>query len=275
VDPHIEYVKTALDACMCVTPKGFAFWYGRDVMEILGYADWTNFLHVVSKAKTACDNSGRFSSNHFHEITEMVSIGSGAKRKRENLALSRYACYLIAMNGDTGKPEVSTAQTYFAEQTRRQEIEQALTDQQRRLLIRDRVKDANKKLFGAAKAAGVKRYGIFYDAGLKGLYGGLGRNDIKRAKGIPAEDDFLDCIDREELAANEFRITQTEAKLKRDGIRGEENATRTHLTVGKRVRQAIEEIEGTMPEDLPAVPSIKRLADKQKKDTKKLKAEEN
>lgn len=275
MEPHIQYVKTALDAKMRVTPKGFPFWYGRDVMEILAYSDWENFLNVVSKAKTACDNSGRFSSNHFLDITEMVKIGSGAKRKRENLVLSRYACYLIAMNGDTAKLEVSTAQTYFAEQTHRQEIEQSLTDQQRRLLIRDRVKDANKKLFGAAKAAGVKRFGIFYDAGLKGLYGGLGRDDIKRVKGIAAADDLLDCIDREELAANEFRITQTEAKLKRDGVRGEEFATQTHYVVGKRVRAAIEEIKGTMPEKLPAVPSIKKLAEKQTKDTKKLKAGEN
>lgn len=275
MESNIEYVKTALDARMRVTSKGFPYWYGRDVMNILGYADWANFLHVVSKAKASCDNSGKFSSNHFLEITEMVSIGSGARRKRENLVLSRYACYLVAMNGDTSKPEVSTAQTYFAEQTRRQEIEQALTDQQRRLLIRDRVKDANKKLFGAAKAAGVKRYGIFYDAGLKGLYGGLGRDDIKRVKGISEDDDLLDCIDREELAANEFRITQTEAKLKRDRIRGEEHATRTHFTVGTRVRKAIEEIKGTMPEKLPAAPSIKKLAEKQSKDTKKLRAEES
>jgi DNA-damage-inducible protein D len=273
MEEKIEYVRNSLDARMRVTPKGFPYWYGRDVMEILGYENWENFLNVVEKAKLACDNSGRSSSNHFLGIREMVSIGSGAKRKRENLALTRYACYLIAMNGDTGKVEVSTAQTYFAEQTRRQELEQALTEQQRRVLIRDRAKSANKKLFGAAKAAGVKRFGIFYDAGLKGLYGGLGLSDIKRVKGISEADDLLDCIDREELAANEFRITQTESKLKREGIRGEENATTTHFVVGRRVRSAIEEIDGTMPEKLPAVPSIKKIAAKQDKDTKRLKGE--
>jgi DNA-damage-inducible protein D len=271
MEPHIEYVKTALDARMKVTPKGHPFWYAREVMEILAYENWENFVRVIEKAKAACDNSGRFSSNHFLDAKEMVQIGSGAKRKRENMVLSRYACYLIAMNGDTTKPEVSTAQTYFAEQTHRQEIEQALTEQQRRLLIRGRVKDANKKLFGAAKAAGVKRYGIFYDAGLKGLYGGHGRDDIKRIKGIAPTDDLLDCIDREELAANEFRITQTEAKLKREGVRGEQRATNTHFTVGQKVRQAIEQIHGTMPEKLPAVPSIKKLAAKQAKDSKRLK----
>lgn len=134
------------------------------------------------------------------------------------------------------------------------------------------VKDANKKLFGAAKAAGVKRYGTFQDSGYKGLYGGLGRDDIKRVKGIAAEDDLLDCIDREELAANEFRITQTEAKLKRDGTQGEQKAIDTHFVIGQKARRAIEEIKGTMPEKLSAVPSIKKLADKQKKDTHKLEA---
>ncbi len=272
MDQQIDYVKIALDARMKITPKGHPYWYGRDVLEILAYARWESFSEVVEKAIQACDNSGKFSSNHFRYITEMIEAGKGAKKKRENVVLSRYACYLVAMNGDSSKPEVATAQTYFAIQTHKQEIEQALTDQQRRLLLRDRVKDANKKLFGAAKAAGVKRYGIFQDSGYKGLYGGLGRDDIKRAKGIAVEDDLLDCIDREELAANEFRITQTEAKLKRDGTQGEQKAIDTHFVIGKKVRQAIEEIKGTMPEKLPAVPSIKKLADKQKKDTHKLEA---
>jgi len=263
-------VKTALDARMRVTPKGFPYWYGRDLMEILGYARWENFTDIIQKAMTACDSSGKFSSNHFRYIAEKVEIGSGAKTNRENVVLSRYACYLVAMNGDSSLPQVGTAQTYFAVQTHRQEVEQALTDQQRRLLIRDRVKDANKKLAGAAKAAGVKRFPIFQDAGYKGLYGGLGRTDIKRVKGIPETDELLDCIDREELAANEFRITQTEAKLKREGIVGEEKAVTAHFLVGKKVRAAIQEIQGTMPEKLPAVPSIKKLAEKQTKDTKKL-----
>jgi DNA-damage-inducible protein D len=136
------------------------------------------------------------------------------------------------------------------------------------------VKDANKKLVGAAKAAGVTRFPIFQDAGYKGLYGGYGVADVKRIKGIPSTDELLDCIDREELAAHEFRATQTEAKLKREGIRGEQLAINTHFDVGKRVRQAIKDIQGTMPEKLPAVPSIKRLSEKQDKDTNLLKAEE-
>src|SRR6267378_2523065 len=132
MDSHIEYVKTALDASMRVTPKGNPYWYGRDVMEILAYSRWENFTEVVSKAILACDNSGKFSSNHFRYTTEMIEAGKGAKKKRENVALSRYACYLVAMNGDSSKPEVATAQTYFAVQTHKQEMEQALTDQQRR-----------------------------------------------------------------------------------------------------------------------------------------------
>lgn len=274
MDPQIEYVKNALDARMRVTPKGFPYWYGREVMEILGYARWENFREVIDKAIEACDSSGKFSVNHFRYITEMIQAGKGARKKRENAVLSRYACYLVAMNGDPSLPQVGTAQTYFAVQTRSQEIEQALTDEQRRLMLRNRVKDANKKLVGAAKAAGVTRFPIFQDAGYKGLYGGYGRDDIKRIKGIPATDELLDCIDREELAANEFRITQTESKLKREGIQGEQLAIDTHFKVGRRVRQAIEEIKGTMPEKLPAVPSIKKLAEKQTKDTKELKGAE-
>lgn len=275
MDPQIEYVKNALDAKTRISPKGFPYWYGRDLMEILDYARWENFTNVVNSAIEACDNSGRFSSDHFRYMTEMIEAGKGAKKKRENVALSRYACYLVAMNADPSLPQVATAQTYFAEQTGKQEYLEALTDQQRRLLLRGRVADANKKLFGAAKAAGVRHYAIFYDAGLTGLYGGIGRKEIKRRKGIPDKEDFLDCIDREELAANEFRATQTEAKLRRDRTQTEAAANYTHYTVGKKIRSAIEDIQGTMPEKLPAVPSIKKLAAKQKKDTQRLKGGES
>jgi DNA-damage-inducible protein D len=270
MEPNIEYVKTALDARMKATPKGYPYWYGRDLMEILGYVRWENFKEVVEKSISACKNSGYVSVNHFRDITETIASGKGAKKKRENLVLSRYACYLIAMNGDTNKLEVSTAQTYFAVQTRKQEVEQALNDDQRRLLLRNRVKDANKQLAGAAQQAGVKRFAIFQDSGYRGLYNGSGLQDIKKIKGIPATEDFLDCIDREELAANEFRITQTNAKLRRDNVQGEQSASNIHFDIGRKVRQTIAEIGGTMPEKLPSVPSIKKLADKQQKETKEL-----
>ena len=271
MEPNIEYIRTALDAKMHVTPKGNPYWYARDLVEILDYARWENLVPVIEKAEIACNNSGMYSNNHFLRKQELVEIGSGAKTRRENMILSKYACYLIAMNGDSNKPQVATAQTYFAAQTHAQEVEQALTDQQRRLLLRNRVKDANKKLASAAQGAGVKRYAIFQDAGYKGMYGGIGKDDVKALKGIPVADDLLDCIDREELAAHEFRATQTEAKLKRDRTQGETKAIDTHFEVGRKVRQAIQGIQGTMPEKLPAVPSIKKLANQQAKDSKKLK----
>jgi DNA-damage-inducible protein D len=270
METPIDYVKTALDAKMKVTAKGFPFWYGRDVMAILSYENWDNFKNIVEKAVAACNNSGKFSNNHFLEIREMVDIGSGAKRGRENFVLSKYACYLIAMSGDTSKPEVATAQTYFAIQTTQREVEQSLSDAQRRLLLRNRVKDANKNLSQAAKGAGVQNFAFFQDAGYRGLYGDIGLQDIKAHKGIPKTEDFLDCIDREELAANEFRITQTEAKLRRENIKGETEANRTHYAVGRKVRKTIEDIGGTMPEKLPAAPSIKKIASKQSKDSERL-----
>jgi DNA-damage-inducible protein D len=204
---QFDHIKLALDAKMRITPRGLPYWHGRDLMEILSYARWEDFTEVVEKAIQACDNSGKFSSNHFRYVPEMIEAGKGAKKSRENLILSKYACYLISMNGSSSKPEVATAQTYFAVQTHRLEVEEALTDQQRRLLLRNRVKDAHKKLFSAAKESGVKRYPIFQDAGYKGLYGGRGRDEVKSLKGIPAADDLLDCIDREELATHEFRAT--------------------------------------------------------------------
>lgn len=169
------------------------------------------------------------------------------------------------MNGDTTKPQVATAQAYFVEQTYRQEAQEGLIDAERRVLLRDRVKDANRKLGGAAKDAGVRsvKFGIFHDAGYKGLYGGLGAQAIKTKKGISAKEDLLDCIGRAELAANEFRITQTEEKLRREQIKGEQRAIDTHHAVGKKVRETIKEIGGTMPELLPAAPSIKKLLPKE------------
>jgi DNA-damage-inducible protein D len=215
---------------------GKPYWHGRDIMEVLAYKDWRDIREVIEKAIVACNNSGQFTADHFVLFPEMVDIGSGAQRERENYALSKYACYLVAMNGDPSKPEIATAQTYFAEQTHKQEQQESLTEQQRRVLLRNRVKDANKKLAGAAKEAGVEssRFGIFQDAGYKGLYGERGVKVIKTKKGIAANEDLLDCIGRAELAANEFRITQTEEKLRIDGIKGEQKAIDTHYESARR-----------------------------------------
>ena len=218
---QLRYIVDQLEKSKIVRPNGAEIWDARSLFAVLGYSDWTNFRSVLQKAITACDNSAVFSSNHFREFTEMVEIGSGAKREIENWYLSRYACYLIAMNGSSEKPEIATAQTYFAAQTLRSEVEQALTEEQRRIMLRGRVKGANKKLSGAAKVAGVRseNFGIFQDEGYKGLYGGLGSKAIKAKKGIGKNEELLDCIGRAELAANEFRITQTEEKLRIEQIR--------------------------------------------------------
>lgn len=245
--------------------SGVEYWRARDLVAVLGYAEWENFQAAIARAMAACESSGVTISQQFRETTKLVMTGSGAKRNLIDYFLTRYACYLIVMNADSSKPEIGFAQTYFAIQTRRQEIADSLTDDEKRLQLRERVKDANRKLAGVAQKAGVQRFGIFNDAGYKGLYAGLGVRDIKRKKGIAESDDLLDCSGRTELAANEFRITQTEQKLVRELIRGEQAATNTHYEVGSAVRRTIVQIGGTMPEDLPTQPSIKKLGQKSKK----------
>jgi DNA-damage-inducible protein D len=244
--------------------NGSPYWIARELMEALDYSEWRDFSKAIDRAKESCQMSGHFITNHFVDLPEMVTIGSGAKRERENFALSKYACYLIAMNGEPSKPEIATAQAYFVEQTYRQEVQDQLSEVERRAMLRDRLRDANRRLSGAAQDAGVrsKMFGIFQDAGYKGLYGGLGSKDIKRKKGIGEKDDLLDCIGPVELAANEFRATQTEDKLRSQRIKGEGGAIDTHFRVGLEVRKTIEKIGGTMPEQLPSAPSIKRLKSK-------------
>jgi DNA-damage-inducible protein D len=268
----LDHIIKQLESKKRFAPNGQPLWMARDLMEILGYTEWRNFWDVIEKAKDASNNAGIFSNDHFVDFTEEITAGKGAKGKRDNSILSRHACYLIAMNGDPGKPEIATAQSYFAIQTQKQEQEQQLTDEQRRLLLRTRVKDGNKALSEAAYTAGVTgaKFGIFHDAGYKGLYNGLGRNEIKQLKQIPANEDLLDCIDRVELAANEFRITQTEQKLRVEKIKGEQKAIDTHYIVGTQVRDAIKTIGGTMPEELPAAPSIKKLTAAEDRKAKKL-----
>ena len=245
--------------------NGAEMWTGRDLQSVLGYSAWRNFETVIEKARTACDSGGVDASKHFVEVDNMVTVGSGGQRQQEDWIFSRYACYLVAMNGDATKAEIGHAQAYFAIQTRRQEQQDQLTEAERRLQLRDRVKEANKSLSSAAKKSGVERFPIFHDAGYKGLYDGMGQAAIKTKKGIRAEDSLLDCIDRAELAANEFRITQTEQKLARDDISSEQLAIRTHHDVGREVRGAIRKIGGTMPEDLPAAAPIRKVIAERKK----------
>jgi DNA-damage-inducible protein D len=219
----------------------------------------------------ACFNSGHRIEDHFVDITEMVPIGSGAERAVKTTLLSRYACYLIVQNADPAKEIVALGQTYFAVQTRRQELADRGTEDDRRLFLREEMKLHNVRLAGTARAAGVvepRDYAIFQDHGYQGLYGGLGVRDLRSRKGLKKSQQILDHMGSTELAANLFRATQTEDKLRRERISGKEQANRTHYEVGAKVRQTIQEIGGTMPENLPPAESIKKLEAKKRKQLK-------
>lgn len=237
----------------------------------LTYANYKYFLEVMRKAWSACSNSGVNPADHFVVCNEMVSIGSNAERKVDTVKMSRFACYLTVQNADPTKKIVAQGQTYFALQTRRAEkyLDSPFTEEEeKRLMLRGEMKKHNSRLASAAKDAGVitnKDYGIFQNAGYKGLYGGLDRQDIHIRKGLNRNQEILDHMGSTELAANLFRATQTEDKLRRDGIKGRENANRTHFEVGRKVRETIRELGGTMPENLPTPESVKRLESKQKR----------
>ena len=253
------------------TEEGIEFWYARELQGVLEYTQWRNFLKVIDKAKEACENAQQSTPDHFADVGKMVTLGSGSQREIEDMMLSRYACYLIVMNGDPRKEVIALGQTYFAIKTRQQELiehYEELSEDQKRLAIRNEMKEHNKRLSQAAKDAGVKTtidYAIFQNYGYQGLYGGLKAKDIHERKGLQKNQHILDHMDYEELAANLFRATQTEAKLRRDKVEQKAAANQTHYEVGKKVRQTIADLGGTMPEDLP-VPekSIKQIEKEQK-----------
>jgi len=255
---------------------GNEFWSSRDFARVLGYTDYRNFEAVIQKARTACFNSGHRVEDHFVDITEMVEIGSGAQRPLKTVMMSRYACYLVIQNADPAKAIVAVGQTYFAVQTRRQELGDQEAEDQRRLLLRAEMRKHNTQLADAARGAGVvepRDYAIFQNHGYMGLYGGLGAQDIHVKKGLTKGQQILDHMGSTELAANLFRATQAEEKLRRESIVGKEKANRAHREVGAKVRQTIRELGGTMPEDLPSTESIKRLESKTKKALSPKKAE--
>ena len=239
--------------------EGNEFWLARQLAKVLEYSEYRHFQPVIERAKEACRNSGHPVEDHFEDVLDMVDIGSGAKRQITDIRLSRYACYLIVQNGDPSKPVIANGQTYFALQTRRQELNDnetfaRLSENDKRLAIRNELAEHNKHLAAAAKDAGVETpldYAIFQDHGYKGLYGGRGAKDIHAIKGLKKSQKILDHMGSTELAANLFRATQTEEKLRRDQVRGKQKANQTHFEVGKKVRQTIEELGGTMPEALP------------------------
>src|SRR5258706_962588 len=253
--------------------RGGEFWSARELARVLEYADFRNFITVISKARQACSNSGRPVSDHFVDATEMVVIGSGAWRPIEDWALSRYACYLVIQNADPAKPLVALGQNYFAIQTRRQELadDEAIKENQKRLLLRQEIKQHNKLLASAAKLAGVVRpvdYATFMEHGYRGLYGGLDMRDLHDRKRLQNKEEILDRMGATELAANLFRATQTEEKLRRENVRSKQAANQVHEAVGRKVRQTIQDLVGTMPDDLPMAENIKKIASREKKRNK-------
>lgn len=238
---------------------GGEFWSARKLAKILEYSEYRHFLPVIEKAKEACENSGHNIVDHIEDVLDMVDIGSGGRRQVSDMRLSRYACYLIVQNGDPAKSVIANGQTYFAIQTRRQELAdnnafQQLKEDEKRLFLRNELREHNKLLVETAQQAGVETthdFAIFQNHGYKGLYGGLDAKGIHQHKGLKKNQKILDHMGSTELAANLFRATQAEEKLRRDNIQGKNKANQTHLEVGRKVRQTIKELGGTMPEDLP------------------------
>ena len=232
------------------------YWSSRELYKALEYKEYRNFLNVANKAKKACKNSNQDIHNHFVDVNEMVELGSGGKREIENMHLSRYACYLIIQNSDPSKEVVALGQTYFTIQTRRQEKTDQLMEDQKRLHLRGEIKKHNTSLAEAADNAGVRRFGTFQNYGYKGLYGGLGAKEIHERKKLKKSQKILDHMGSEEIAANLFRATQADAKLRRENVQGEIKANLTHYEVGQKVRKTIDDLGGTMPEKLPSADGV-------------------
>lgn len=269
-----SYTETLFESIKHINEYGNEFWYARELQKALEYNQWRRFEEVIERAKNACKNSGNIISEHFANVGKSSPMPNGGERIIDDYALSRYACYLIVQNGDSRKKVIALGQTYFAVKTRQQELIENfddLSEDKKRLVIRNEMKTHNKSLAEAAKMAGVSEprdYAIFQNKGYQGLYGGLGRKEIHARKGLKKSQDILDYMGSTELAAYLFRATQTDEKLRKENIIGKEAANQTHYEVGKKVRQTIKELGGTMPEDLPT-PSkgIKQIEREQRKIT--------
>lgn len=261
-----KYSEKIFEDIKHFTDEGIEFWYGRELQKVLEYTQWRNFNQVIEKAKVACKNSEINVSDHFADVSKTIDMPKGAKKNINDIILSRYACYLIVQNGDPRKEVIALGQSYFAVKTREREIEEdyeQLTEDQKRLAIRNEMINHNKSLAEAAQMAGIsdpRDYAIFQNKGYQGLYGGLGVKEIHAKKGLKKSQKILDHMGSTELAANLFRATQTDEKIRRENITGKDNANRTHFEVGKKVRQTIKELGGTMPEDLPtSQKSVKQI----------------
>lgn len=270
----VKYSEQTFESIKHVNEYGEEYWLARELQPVLEYAQWRRFSDAIERAKLACKNSGFAVEDHFADVGKMVDIGSGAERQIDDVMLSRYACYLIVMNGDPRKEVIAIGQSYFAVKTRQQELiddYEQMSEDQKRLAIRNEMIAHNKSLAEAAQMAGIadqREYAIFQNKGYQGLYGGLGAKDIHARKGLKKSQKILDHMGSTELAANLFRATQTDEKLRRENIQGKQAAYDTHYQVGKKVRQTIQELGGTMPEDLPtpekSVKQIEREVERKK-----------
>ena len=267
-----DYSEEIFEKIRHINEYGQEFWYARELQEVLNYTQWRRFKETIDRAKEACKTSGNEVEDHFADAGKMINLAKGAVREVEDYMLTRYACYLIVMNGDSRKKVIALGQTYFAVKTRQQELidnYDQLSENQKRLAIRNEMKEHNKLLAEAAKNAGVitpSDYAIFQNRGYQGLYGGLGAKEIHARKGLKKSQQILDHMGSTELAANLFRATQTDEKLRRDRIEGKDEAGEVHFQVGQKVRQTIAELGGTMPEDLPTPQkSIKQIEREEEK----------
>ena len=267
-----RYNEETFESIKHVNEYGNEFWYARELQSILEYTEWRNFQKLIEKAQTACENSDMAVDECFVEVNKTSPMPNGGVKLIDDYILSRYACYLIVMNGDPRKEVIAVGQTYFAVKTRQQELidhYDELSEDQKRLAIRKEMKAHNKSLAEAAQKAGIIKsydFAIFQNYGYQGLYGGLGAKEIHARKGLKENEQILDHMGSTELAANLFRATQTDEKLRRENIRGKEKANQTHYEVGRKVRQTIAELGGTMPEDLPTPEkSIRQIESEQKK----------
>ena len=264
-----SYSESIFESIKHIDEFGNEYWEARELQKVLQYKEWRNFKKSIEKSRISCKTSNYKVSDHFVEFNKMIVIGKGAKRNQKDYKLSRYACYLIVQNGDPKKDVIALGQTYFAVQTRKMELTELeyekLSEDQKRLYRRKQASDGNYSLNRTAVKSGVKNLAEFHNAGYKGLYNGETANDIFKRKKLEYREDILDNMSSEELGANIFRITQTEAKPKRDKVDNEYTANSVHYEIGKKVRNAIIDMGGTMPEDLPTPSkSIKQLDKEQK-----------